>query len=158
MKNLLLLFVILITACTPLIEKDLLPNEKEMVFEHQTKLSKAELKTRLIMFVNEGFHSGKAVIQSNEDGLLTGNYTTFLANLDALGYIKYFGEFTFLFKYSDNNYKLKVLIKNIYSFKEGRNDGDLPPRLFGTYSEQIVNEYKRFDATLNDYLSSNNTF
>jgi hypothetical protein len=102
------LLAIYFTGCIP--SKYIAENDQEKIFQHDLDLSKPKIKERLITFVNEKFTSSKAVMQNNEDGLFSGNgigqVTTYIGKSINM-------EFTFIVKYTDNNYKVKWVIKDI---------------------------------------------
>jgi hypothetical protein len=151
MKALLLLtasIILIIYGCS--ISKPLTEGQGEKVFEHNVDLSKAEIKQKLVLFVNEKFVSAKAVIQTNEDGLFTGNgIVTVNESTGMLGETLNItkAELTFVVKYSDNNYRVKWIVKDLLNDK-----GSYSSDIWGYYAEDIEKCIKRNDDAMYKYL------
>lgn len=148
------ILLIVFSSCTPVY---LTQQEKEVVYSYKVEVTKEQIRIKLLQFINETFKSSKAVIQVNEDGLLSGNGVVFLSS-DAIGLIKTYMEFTFMFKYEDNQYKVKCLVKNLYNV-DHKSTYDLAEHQYGNYKEKILAEFAKFDKSVNDYLTNkNNSF
>jgi hypothetical protein len=151
MKKLSLLFVLFVTIlsfnCTP--SKFIPEADQESIYSHDIDLPKAKIKEKLVLYVNEKFHSSKAVIQSNEDGLLSGNgfaqITTYV--MHAIN-----TEFTFIIKYQDNNYRTKWIIKDVLM-----NANSIAQNYWGYYleSKEIKDFFKKHDDDMFAYISKN---
>ena len=137
------LFITLITAllisCAP--TKYLTPDQSEKVFSHDVTLSKEEIRRKLFLFINETYYSSKEVIQTDEDGLLTGNGTI---QINEYGV---FMDVTFIIKYEDESYKTKWIVKNIKS-----NKGYYPLGYWGLYSEEIERAIIQNDQMMYEFI------
>lgn len=137
-------------GCVP--TKVLTDQEKEFVFSHEINLKKDKMKMRLLQYVNEKFVSGKAVIQTNEDGLLSGNGITQVRESKGLmgeiqDIIKM--EFTFIVKYDDNRYKIKWIVKDM-SYSKGSFSSDY----WGFYKDDINTAIQDNDQKMYNYLNN----
>lgn len=155
MKHLPLLFSFLLLQCVAPLE--LSQEDREKIFEHNIQLPAKDIKLKIHTFVNESFGSGKAVIQSNEDGLITGNFIFECDEFDIMLGQRTFANCTFLIKYSDNNYRMKLVVKNIFKQDDNR-DYEVHESYWGNYAEQIRNYYSYFDDKLINYINSKDTF
>jgi len=137
--------ILLLQACY---SNYLTKEESEKVFEHKVDLSKEEIRNRLILYANEEFVSSKAVIQTDEDGLLAGNgvvpLDVFLIGLRM--------KFTFIVKYTDDSYKVKWIVKDIFT-----NNGSALPGVWGEYAGEIDEAIKKSDEDRFAYLSDNSS-
>lgn len=131
--------------------RELTKDESEVIYSHEVKSSKAELKMKILSFISEKFTSGKAVIQVNEDGLISGNST--ILNLSQFLTIRTSFEYTFIVKYQDNSYKVKCIAKNLYN-TDSNSTYDLSPSGWGQYATDIKKTFDDFDKSLNDYITS----
>ncbi len=138
-------------------QKELTKEQSEKIFEHNTPLSKDQIKSKLLTFVNENFVSGKAVIQTNDDGILSGNYNFNLGNYDPLGMYQVFTQSTFIIKYLDNSFKMKMLVKDLY-LMSSQGEKPLTQTMWGNYANEIQTGFNNFDSTLVNYLNSKDTF
>lgn len=135
-------------GCTP--SKFIADQDKEKVFQHEVSLSKPQVKERLVTYANEKFVSSKAVLQSNEDGLLSGNgisqVTSYLGNPIKM-------EFTFIVKYTDKSYKVKWIVKNLIM-----NGTSMREDFWGYYmdAEDIDTFFRKLDGDMFASLSSDN--
>lgn len=156
MKSIVISFIafFLFSCVTP---KELTLQDSEKVYEQKTSLNKNELKIKFLSYVNEGFNNAKAVIQSNEDGFLSGNYDAFLKNYDLLAMYKVYARITFMIKYSDNNYKVKLVLKSVYMVKDGV-ETTLDQSYWGNYSPEIQDQFNQFDIALSKYIEKKDTF
>ena len=137
-----LIIVLLFQACG---SSPLTQNQSEKVFDYKIDLLKTEIKQRLILFTNEKFISSKAVIQTNEDGLFSGNGIVQLER--SLPIINM--ELTFIVKYSDNNYKVKWIVKNLMV-----NNESMSQSVWGYYYEDIEESINKNNELLFDYLNN----
>ena len=144
------LLLLVLSSCVP--PAYLTQEEKEVVYSHNVELTKDKIKTKLMQFVNETFKSSKAVIQTNEDGLLSGNGVVLLG-ADAFGVVKTYMEFTFMFKYQDNQYKLKCIIKNLYNV-DSKSTYDINAYNYGNWKKEIDDEFVKFDGDANKSLTN----
>ena len=127
--------------------KELTKEQGEKVYEHKVELKEGDIKQKLLLFVNEKFMSGKSVIQTDTEGLFTGNGIVNLPDLPfGSGTIKM--EITFMVKYSENNYKVKWIAKDLMT-----GAGSISPNMWGYYSESIEKSIAENDKNLFDYLS-----
>lgn len=146
MKTLLIFtvaFMLTIYGCS--MSKPLTSVQNEIVYEHNVDLTKDELRKKLILFANEKFISGKAVIQTDDDGLLAGNGISQLPI--SIPIIRM--EFTFIVKYTDNNYRVKWIVKDLMT-----DLGRIVKRNWGYYYDDIELVIKNNDEELFKYLSS----
>ena len=151
MRSLILFVIISISfwGCFP--SKELTKDQTEKIFAHNVNLKKEEIKQKLILFANEKFVSGKAVIQSNEDGFLAGNGIVQIHyHSDLLGEninrVKM--EFTFMVKYADNNYKVKWVVKDLTNDK-----GSINQNLWGYYADEIEKSITNNDSEMFAYVT-----
>lgn len=135
-------------GCTP--SKFIADQDKEKVFQHEVSLSKSQIKERIVTFVNEKYVSSKAVVQSNEDGLISGNgvaqVSSYIGNPVQM-------EFTFIIKYTDNSYKIKWIAKNLIM-----NNYPISEDQWGYYAsgEEINSFFATNDKNMFTYLKSEN--
>jgi len=144
------LITIFVAGCS--ISKYLTDEQTEKVFEHNIDLSKNKIRQRLILFANEQFVSGKSVIQTDDDGLFAGNGIVTLKEStgllgETLNITKM--ELTFIVKYSDNNYRVKWVVKNL-----SNDDGSYAKNTWGYYAKDVKETLDRKDKELFKYLSS----
>jgi hypothetical protein len=144
----------LVISCVP--PQYLTKEQSERIVEHNVNLSKEEIKINVLSYINEKFGSGKAVIQSNEDGFIAGNVIFYIGASDLLGLYGDYLETTFLIKYQTNNYRVKYIIKNLYT--EIRGKIDIHPYYWGKYSAKIDSALTNFDNDLLKYLSERTNF
>jgi hypothetical protein len=151
MKNLFFLFSITLFffGCVP--SKTLTTEQSEKVFEHSLDMKQADIRSKLLLFANENFVSSKSVIQTDDNGLFSGNGIVTLKNTTGL-----FGEslnltkmeLTFLVRYSDNNYRVKWIVKDLFNDK-----GSYINNIWGYYAEEIKTTIDGKDKQLFDYLA-----
>lgn len=155
---LMLVFISLISIVGCVAPQYLTAEDKEVIYpETESSMSKSEIKNKLTLFINDNFKSAKSVIQSNEDGLLTGSFVTQLKCFDLLCYIKEYAEISFAVKYSDNKYKLKLSVKRIFD-DNPKGGADYPPHRQGTVTTELKKAYSDFSQMLNDYMVKDNDF
>ncbi|MCU7494727.1 MAG: hypothetical protein HF314_12200 [Ignavibacteria bacterium] len=145
-----LLLSLYFIGCVP--TSVLTDKEKEFVFSHEVNLKKNEIKMRLLQYANENFVSGKAVIQTNEDGMLSGNgETTVKEYKGLLGETQSIinMEFTFIVKYEDNKYKIKWIVKDMSTSK-----GSFSTDYWGFYKDEIDTSITKYDQNLYDYMKN----
>ena len=109
------------------------------------------------MYINETFKDAKTVIQNNEDGLLTGRYTEKIDCFDPLCTSLVFADISFLIKYSDNKYKLKLVFKDMFLLSS-RGKQELRYTLHGNYEEKLKLAYQSLNNSLNKYMQSDTEF
>lgn len=155
MKLSLLFLPFFILSCVS--QKELTKEESEKIYEHQVQLNESEIKDKILTFVNENFYSGKAVIQTNEQNLISGNYNFFCSDFDPLGSMQVFCDATFIIKYYENSYKIKFVVKEMFT-RSSSGVGNLSSTLWGNYAEDINNNFTSFDKALLEYIQSADTF
>jgi hypothetical protein len=140
MKQILFSFFVILSlaGCAGELTKE----QSEMVYSHSVQISKADLKIKILSFINENYVSGKSVLQINEDGLISGNVISQFALLSKL-------EYSFIIKYQDSTYKVKCVVKRII----GYNDRDVDYSDWGNYANKVKKEFDAFDNKLLAYLS-----
>lgn len=148
------LLLFLFACVTP---KELTKEDSEKIFEHNLSLKQDEIKTKLLTFVNENFYSGKAVIQTIDSNLLSGNYTFSCGNFDPLGSIVVYANATFIVKYYDDNYKIKFLLKDMETHSSS-GISPLASNMWGNYSQEINDNFKEYDKALYEYMLAKNDF
>jgi hypothetical protein len=121
---------------------ELTKEQSEIVYSHSVQLSKADLKIKILSFINETYMSGKSVIQTNEDGLISGNVIAQFALVSKLDY-------SFIIKYQDSTYKVKCIVKGII----GWNNEYVDNNNTANYADKIKKEFDSFDLKLFTYLS-----
>jgi|WetSurMetagenome_2_1015567.scaffolds.fasta_scaffold43883_3 hypothetical protein len=146
--------IFLFSCVTP---KELTKEDSEKIYEHNLSLKQDEIKTKILTFVNENFYSGKAVIQTNDSNLISGNYTFSCGDFDPLGTILVYADATFIIKYYDKNYKIKLILKDMSTQSS---DGKSPfaPNMWGNYSEEINENFETFDQALYNYMVTTQDF
>ena len=152
MKNLFIFLVLSISlvGCVP--SATLTKEQTEKIYSHEVNLKKDELKRKLLLYVNETFVSGKTVLQTNEDGLLSGNGIVDLKKIkglmgETISIIKM--ELTFIIKYDDGNYKVKWVVKDLSNEK-----GIFSRDYWGYYTADIEKTIADNDKELSDYVSN----
>lgn len=157
MKKLILtlVFIPLLISCIG--QKELTKSDSEKIFQHTVGLDSSVIKTKALTFINESFYSGKAVIQTNDENILSGNYNFFCTNFDPLGSVEVYCDATFIIKYFQNKYKIKLLVKELFT-KSSSGIGNLHQSLWGNYSEEINNSFLSFDEALHNYMLATDTF
>lgn len=143
----LILMVVILSSCAPQYLKD---EQKESIYSHDIELKKDQLKIKLLDFVNSSFKSSKAVIQTNDDGLLSGNGSTVLGS-DFTGMIVTTLEFTFIVKYEDGKYRMKCIVKNIFN-RDTKSTYDLSEAMWGNWEKEIKGSFDKFDNSLLAFL------
>ena len=140
MKHILFSFIVilLLAGCAGELTKE----QSEVIYSHSVQLSKADLKVKILTFINENYMSGKSVIQFNEDGLIGGNVISQFALISKL-------EYSFTIKYQDNSYKVKCVVKRIIGFS----GNDLANNDMANYADKIKKEFDEFDNKLFAALS-----
>lgn len=136
--------------------RELTKEEAERVFEHKVNYSKSELKSKLLIFVNEKYVSAKSALQTADDGIISGNFYKYLGSYDPMGTQPQYGEFTFIIKYYDNGYKIKILVKSMET-RGSKGISDFPSNVWATYSKELQQVYENTDKEVFDYLSSKQT-
>ncbi len=143
------LFILLIyNGCAP--TNFLSKESSEQVFEHQLSLSKQDIKIKLLTFISENTISAKSVIQVNEDGFLSCNSYIDIGSFSPgllLLPIAVSMEFSYIIKYQDNNYKLKLIVKDLFY-----NSLHAVPGIWGKHEAEINQSFHNFDSTLYNYL------
>lgn len=147
--------ILILNSCNIANYRALTKEESEKVYEHKVDLSQKELKTKLLIYINEKFHSSKSVIQINEEGLISGNAIADLGCSDPLCAITNSLEFTFILKYEDNFYKIKYIVKNILS-NSSSGTQSLIPTSWGLYAEKIDEVFSILEFDLYNYLNKKN--
>ena len=129
-------------SCAPLAKAD----SEYLVSRLVPNVSQKDIQLKINAFVNSYFNSGKAVTQSDLLGQFAGNGSVpfEMGLIDPQSYLK----FTFLIKYKDNQYKLKIIAKGTTSAKYG--DG----LIFGHHKELLQKKYKEFDDALLEYINN----
>jgi len=157
MKNavVLALIIMLIISCAG--QKELTKSDSEKIFSHTVELDSSTIKTKVLTYINENFYSGEAVIQTNDQNILSGNYNFFCSNFDPLGSLEVYCKATFIVKYYHNKYKIKFLVKELFT-KSSSGLGNLHPSLWGNYSAEIKNNFNAFDEALYNYMITQDTF
>jgi hypothetical protein len=138
------IYVIFILCCAFILQscaKELTKEQSENVYSHSVQLSKAELKLKILSFINENYMSGKSVLQINEDGLISGNVVSQFAVITAM-------EYSFIIKYQDSTYKVKCIVKRMF-----RGSEDVSASDWGYYADKVMKEFNSFDEKLFVYLS-----
>jgi hypothetical protein len=156
MKSFLLLFVASISffGCSV---TQLTPDQLEQTYTHETTIPQKEIKQKVLTFINEKFRSGKSVLQTNDEGILSGNGIVTIKERkglvgEVLSVIDM--EFTFIIKFTENGYKIKWLVKNILA-----NNLPMQKEHWGYYAgEEIINTLKENDKNLFEYINNKNTF
>ncbi len=126
--------------------------EKEKIFEHALNLNKQEIKVKLLTYLSENTNSAKSVIQVNEDGLLSGIVSIYLGKV-ALGLTNADVELSFIVKYYDNNYKIKVIVKDLLYDGKSVHENN-----WGQHREEIIQSISNFDKSVYSYLSNIQNF
>lgn len=149
-------FILLFLASCTASHVSLLPEDKEQIFSHEVQIKKEDIHIQVIQFFNEKFVSGKSVIQSSEDGLITGNGIFEIYNsYGLLGELLWTAkvELTFLVKYIDNQYKTKFIVKRVFAQAPTGLPTDQVEGVWGRYRDQINNTIKKLDDDLLSYLT-----
>ncbi|MCX6151538.1 MAG: hypothetical protein NTX22_13485 [Ignavibacteriales bacterium] len=145
--------LLFVTSCAP---SYLTKEQSERVINHNVNLSKEEIKIKVLSYINETAGSAKAVIQSNEDGFLTGNVIFYIGTSDLIGVYPDYLEATFLIKYQNNNYRAKYVVKNVYVIIDKKID--IHPAGWVKYYTQIDTALTRFDKSLLEYMANSSNF
>lgn len=158
MRKMMLFFVLSLIFWGCNAPKELTSEGREKVFNTQKITgSKTEIKNKLLLFVNESFGEAKAVLQTNEDGLLTGVFNTRLKPFDPLETIMVHADMSFLIKYNDGEYKLKMVLKRIYT-RGSSGENTMQETYWGNYEPEVIKKYDEFFDRLKKYLLSDNSF
>jgi hypothetical protein len=148
-----LIIVLSLSLCSCFSQKTLIKEDREKIYEHSCKLSKEELKIKIMNFLNLYFISSKGVIQTNDDGIIAGNYHS---KLGWVGLTKVFPVYTFIIKYSDKSFKVKIVVKQIYM---GCAYCDLVDESkWGNFKDDIYKDWDNFNESLNESVIELNTF
>jgi len=128
------------------------PGEGEAVYSHSVSIDQANIRSRLLVFVNEKYHSGKAVVQTDDPGLFIGNGRIYLQDVGVLGNTADM-EMTFIVKYQDRSYSVKWIVKEII------HDGGMSytENYWGMFKDSIKQKFKENDDELFAYLSKDST-
>ena len=139
MKNILfsIIFIMFLGGCADQLTKE----QSEVIYSHPVQFSKADLKLKILSFINENYVSGKAVLQVNEDGLISGNVVSQFALITKL-------EYSFIIKYQDSSYKVKCIVKRMF-----RGSEDVDANDWGNYADKVKKEFDAFDNSLFNALS-----
>lgn len=155
MRAVLLLLMLLLFACT--IPKEITKEQTEKIYSHQVNRSSNEIKLKILTYINESFYSGKAVIQTQDEGIITGNYRFYSDDFDLLGMFKVYATATFIIKYKDQSYKTKFVLKDMETVSS-KGIVPLDRTFWGNYADEINDNYNRFESTLYEYIISEDTF
>lgn len=147
MRFIFFLFLIIIVGCAS--TSYLTQEQSEKVFSHDVSLTKEQIKQKLLVFINENYYSGKSVLQTNEDGLLSGNGT--IQIYEFAGH-PIFMDVTFIVKYDEKNYRVKWIVKDIKDSKQSYARG-----YWGHYTEYIEKSIQENDSMMYKYLSTDQT-
>jgi len=107
--------------------------------------------------VNENFYSGKAVIQTNDANIMSGNYSFSCGSFDPLGTIVVYADATFIVKYYDNSYKIKLVLKDMETHSS-KGISPLASNMWGNYSEEIIDNFVAYDSALYNYMLAESDF
>ena len=157
MKNLIILLtaITILYACTT--PKEITKEQSEKIFTHEVIRSADEIRIKVLTYVNEAFYSGEAVIQTQDQGIITGNYRFYCDKFDPMGMLEVWATATFIVKYYDQFYKTKYVLKNMETVSsEGIVALDLS--YWGNYADEIDDNFNQFDSTLFNYIISYDTF
>jgi hypothetical protein len=135
-----LVLSILILSCAPLSKAD-----SEFISERQVSgITQKDMQLKINAFVNSYFNSGKSVTQSDHLGQFAGNGITPLQMgvLEPTSYLNY----TFLIKYKDNAYKIKLIAKSVST--------DQYPNgtIFEHHKKDIRSKFQAFDDDLYKFI------
>ena len=146
-----ILTALILLSCMP---SELTKEQSEVVYSHKIPLSKSDLKLKILSFVNEKYHSGKAVIQTNDDGIVSGNIV--ISDFAGNFIVRTSLEYTFIIKYQDAAYKIKCIVKDIRN-TDSRQTYSQNPSQWGSYAKEVQSAFDTFDTSLNNYLNEKNS-
>jgi hypothetical protein len=148
---LVLLVTVCFTSCVSLPPKaSLSVEDKTKIFSVDCDLNKAELKEKTLAFLSEYFVSSKAVIQSSEGDLITGNYSAEIGKFDKYPVSCHL---SFILKFSNKKANCKMIYNKMTTFI-AYTDSDLN-EYEGSYREGLIAEYANFEEQYDEYLKKN---
>ncbi len=154
MKILTFTILLFLMSC---MNNPLTKDQSEKIYVHKVEMKKEVIKQKIVSFLAEYFVSAKAVIQSNEEQLITGNGNLFLKQ-DFLHMFRHDMDMTFLIKIENNQYKLKTVLKSVI-MTENSSGGKsyLSATRYGDFKEEIESNFTTFDLALNEYITNNDS-
>lgn len=147
-KSLFLYFILISCTSTSYLTKE----QTEKVYTHRINLDKSDIRKKLLLFVNENYHSAASVIQTDEDGIFAGNGIIILDEYGGIpglaSGVDVKAEITFIIQYSDKEYTAKWILKDIIAANKST-----PSFYWGNYAKQLKYAFNENDQNLFHYLS-----
>jgi cell division protein FtsL len=166
MKRLLLFLLpaLLLSACAismygthPLLTQE----QKEIIIPHQIEKDKKEIRNKTLMFISESYGSAKAVIEVNEEDILSGS-GNMIINHHAMalgGAVDTKIDFKFIIKFADSEIRTKYIFADkMYNDAGSGNPYIYNPTEYGYYGDRIIPAFKSLDSLMYNYIIADNDF
>jgi hypothetical protein len=166
MKRLLLLLLpaLLLSACNMSMYESahiLTQAEKEIVIPHQLNMDKKGIRNKVLMFISESYGSAKAVIEVNEEDILSGSGNMIINRHEMAlgGAVDTKMEYKFIIKYNDNEIRTKYIFADkMYNDAGSGNPYQFSPKEFGYYGDRIIPKFQELDSLMYNYITTDNDF